>query len=29
MEGVVEDLLKPENKSKLDRIITYHAAPGT
>lgn len=28
-EGVVADLLKPENKSKLANIITYHAAPGT
>lgn len=28
-EGVVSDLLKPENKSKLANIITYHAAPGT
>lgn len=27
-EGTVEDLLKPENKAKLARIITYHAAPG-
>jgi uncharacterized surface protein with fasciclin (FAS1) repeats len=27
--GTVEELLKPENKSKLKRIITYHAAPGT
>jgi uncharacterized surface protein with fasciclin (FAS1) repeats len=27
-EGVVADLLKPENKSKLVDIITYHAAPG-
>ena len=28
-EGVVSDLLKPENKNKLANIITYHAAPGT
>jgi len=28
-EGVVSDLLKPENKTKLANIITYHAAPGT
>ena len=28
-EGVVVDLLKPENKDKLAHIITYHAAPGT
>ena len=27
--GTLEDLLKPENKSKLYRIITSHAAPGT
>lgn len=27
-EGTLDDLLKPENKSKLARIITYHAAPG-
>ncbi len=27
--GTLEELLKPENKSKLKRIITYHAAPGT
>ncbi|MFQ5585153.1 MAG: fasciclin domain-containing protein [Calditrichia bacterium] len=27
--GTVDDLLKPENKSKLRRIITSHAAPGT
>ena len=26
--GTVEELLKPENKAKLQRIITYHAAPG-
>ncbi len=26
--GTVEDLLKPENKATLTRIITYHAAPG-
>ena len=28
-EGVVADLLKPENKATLANIITYHAAPGT
>ena len=28
-QGTLEDLLKPENKSKLGRIITSHAAPGT
>lgn len=28
-EGTLDELLKPENKSKLKRIITYHAAPGT
>ncbi len=28
-EGTVEDLLKPENKGTLARIIMYHAAPGT
>jgi uncharacterized surface protein with fasciclin (FAS1) repeats len=27
--GTVEELLKPENKSKLARIITFHAAAGT
>ena len=27
-EGTVEDLLKPENKSKLSSIIKYHASPG-
>lgn len=27
--GVLEDLLKPENKEKLATIITYHAAPGS
>lgn len=26
--GTVEELLKPENKTKLQRFITYHAAPG-
>lgn len=26
--GTVEDLLKPENKSKLARILTYHVVPG-
>lgn len=28
-DGVLSDLLKPENKSKLAGIITYHAAAGT
>jgi len=28
-EGTVEDLLKPENKKTLMRIITHHATPGT
>ena len=27
--GTVDDLLKPENKSKLAKIITSHASPGT
>jgi uncharacterized surface protein with fasciclin (FAS1) repeats len=27
--GTVEDLLKPENKSKLAKIVTSHASPGT
>ena len=27
-EGTVADLLKPENKATLARIIKYHAAPG-
>ena len=27
-EGTVATLLKPENKSKLARIIKYHASPG-
>ena len=26
--GTVEDLLKPENKDKLVRILTYHVVPG-
>ena len=26
--GTVEDLLRPENKSKLAKIVTSHAAPG-
>jgi uncharacterized surface protein with fasciclin (FAS1) repeats len=26
--GTVEDLLKPENKAKLQRILTYHVVPG-
>ncbi|MDN5203686.1 fasciclin domain-containing protein [Fulvivirgaceae bacterium BMA10] len=28
-DGVVEDLLKPENKMKLVNIIHFHASPGT
>jgi uncharacterized surface protein with fasciclin (FAS1) repeats len=28
-EGTVEDLLKPDNKETLARIIQFHAAPGT
>lgn len=28
-EGTLDELLKPENKNKLARIITSHAAPGT
>ena len=27
-EGTVEDLLKPENKAKLQSILTYHVVPG-
>ena len=27
-KGTVEDLLKPENKSKLTAILTYHVLPG-
>jgi uncharacterized surface protein with fasciclin (FAS1) repeats len=27
-KGTVEDLLKPENKSKLVAILTYHVLPG-
>jgi uncharacterized surface protein with fasciclin (FAS1) repeats len=26
--GTVEDLLKPENKNKLVKILTYHVVPG-
>ena len=26
--GTVEDLLKPENKTKLTAILTYHVVPG-
>ena len=26
--GTVEDLLKPENREKLRRILTYHLVPG-
>lgn len=28
-EGVLDDLLKPENKEKLGEIISRHAAPGS
>ena len=28
-EGTVENLLKPENKATLARIIKFHASPGT
>ena len=28
-EGTLDELLKPENKSKLASIIKYHAAPGS
>jgi len=27
-EGTVEELLKPENKEKLQAILTYHVVPG-
>jgi uncharacterized surface protein with fasciclin (FAS1) repeats len=27
--GTLEDLLKPENKSRLQRILKYHVVPGT
>lgn len=27
-KGTVESLLKPENKAKLVKILTYHVAPG-
>ena len=27
-KGTVEELLKPENKSKLTAILTYHVVPG-
>ncbi|NWK55560.1 fasciclin domain-containing protein [Verrucomicrobiaceae bacterium N1E253] len=27
-EGTVESLLKPENKEKLTKILTYHVVPG-
>lgn len=27
-EGTVADLLKPENKSKLQAVLTYHVVPG-
>lgn len=26
--GTVEDLLKPENRSKLQAVLTYHVVPG-
>jgi len=26
--GTIEDLLKPENKAKLQAILTYHVVPG-
>jgi uncharacterized surface protein with fasciclin (FAS1) repeats len=26
--GTVEDLLKPENKAKLQAVLTYHVVPG-
>ena len=26
--GTLEDLLKPENKAKLQAILTYHVVPG-
>jgi uncharacterized surface protein with fasciclin (FAS1) repeats len=26
--GTVDDLLKPENRAKLQRILTYHVVPG-
>ncbi|UNU23970.1 fasciclin domain-containing protein [Microcoleus vaginatus] len=28
-EGTVEDLLKPENKAQLTKILTYHVVPGS
>lgn len=27
-KGTVDDLLKPENKAKLTKILTYHVVPG-
>ena len=27
-QGTVDDLLKPENKAKLQAILTYHVVPG-
>ena len=27
-DGTVEELIKPENKSKLVKILTYHVVPG-
>jgi len=28
-EGTVEELLKPENKAQLTKILTYHVVPGS
>jgi uncharacterized surface protein with fasciclin (FAS1) repeats len=28
-QGTVENLLKPENKAKLTKILTYHVVPGS
>jgi uncharacterized surface protein with fasciclin (FAS1) repeats len=28
-EGTLDELLKPENKTKLAKIVTSHASPGT
>jgi uncharacterized surface protein with fasciclin (FAS1) repeats len=28
-DGTVENLLKPENKDALTRVLYYHASPGT
>src|SRR6202034_2096333 len=27
-DGTVDNLLKPENKKELDKILTYHVVPG-